>query len=613
MKVDIRSNDNRTFKNNGVRSLFDTEVNIKIRVLTIVALAGAVGNTLGFLANLFLYGFNAVTGFCALCALLIILNLFFGLRSKYSISFGFLMLFILDVLEFPLLTLTYGAVMYPYMIIGFHALVMITDYRKRTVLSILLGIYDVAIIVYSSINPYIFGPQDSIGLLGSAVITFIISLITVASLVIMWQNVYLIDTIEIDPITKVQSQAGFIKNAQKILQSNSGTEYLLLYFNIFSFKAINSIYGIEGGNRVLHTVAESLSKSDFAPRLLGRLNADRFVCLVEKEKFNKNALTEICHVPYEENGRKILVNIHCGIYEIKDKTIPVASMIDRANTAIKFVHAEGNKHYAFYNSRAEEAYNEETTVLAEIDDAIQKGQFSPYYQPIIDCSTRKIVSAEALARWIHPELGIISPSVFIPILEKKNLISVLDSIMAKGVNSFISGRVSKQKNIVPISINLSRDDLYDSKFMHELKAMLSAASSFNYLHRFEITESAYEDMSEHTLDALSELRKNDSAILVDDFGSGYSSLGMITDYAFDIIKLDIQFASKIAGNNKIQGVVQSIIDMAHKLGAKVIAEGIENEEQYIAVKECGCDFVQGYYFYKAMPENEFAALLDSQQ
>jgi len=603
--------DLRTKKNAGFRSLFDTEVNIRIRVLTIVALAGAVGNSLGFLANLILYGFNFVTGFCFFCAVLIICNLLFGLRSRYSISLGLLTLIVLDVMEFPLLTLTYGAVMYPYLIIGFHALVMVTEKRRRIILCLLLGIYDIAIIVFSNLHPYLFGPQDPIGLLGSAVVTFAISVFTVAGLIILWQSVYLVDTIEVDSVTKALSRAGFNKSAEKILSADTSGEYVLLYFNVFSFKAINSIFGFEGGNRFLCAVADRLAHAPFNPRLVGRLNADRFVCLVRKETFCSDCMDDICQMPFEEKGRAIIALLSCGIYEITDRTLPVSSMCDRACSALRYLRNSGSKFYAEYDSRAESGFRDETEVLGEIDDAIHSRQFRPYYQPIVDCTTGAIVSAEALARWVHPEMGILSPAAFIPILEKKDLISNLDSLIAGEVHALLEKLLAAGQRVVPVSVNLSRTDLYDRTMMNSLCSMVQRLAHEQKWHRFEITESAYEDLSSYTLDAISSLRKNGAAILVDDFGSGYSSLGMITDYEFDVIKLDIQFASKIAGNDKIRGVVQCLIDMSHKLGAKVIAEGVETEAQYQAVKDCGCDYVQGYYFYKPLPEAEFLALLDS--
>lgn len=596
----------------GLHRLFDTEVDIRIRVLTIVALAGAVGNTLGFLANLMLYGLNFVTLCCFVCAVLIICNLLFGLRSRHCIPLGYAMLLLLNVFEFPLLTLTYGAVMCPYMMIGFHALAMISNKQRRISLCTLLGVYDIIIIVYSYLYPYIFGPQDAMGLLGSAVITFAISIFTVAGLVIMWQNVYLLETIEIDSVTKVQSRVGFNKNAEKILKNDSSGNYSMLYFNVVSFKVINSVFGIDGGNRFLAAAAAHLSTAPFTPRLVGRLDADHFVCLVNRDHFDSACLETVCQVPFEERGRRIQARMLCGIYDISDRSLPISAMYDRACAALRLIHNSVSRFYAVYDGKAEAGYRDETMVLSEIGNAIQNGQFLPYYQPIVDCATGKIVSAEALARWEHPEMGLISPSVFIPVLEKKNQISQLDGIIAKSVHAFLESRLAEGKSIVPISVNLSRWDLYDHGLMNELYSMVQGMGSRGALHRFEITESAYEDLSDYTLQTISNLRKCGASVLVDDFGSGYSSLGMITDYEFDLIKLDVQFVKKIVGNDKIRGVVQSLIDMAHKLGAKVVTEGVETEAQYQAIRECGSDYIQGYHFHKPLRADEFLALLDGE-
>ncbi len=600
-----------TMNSVSVRSLFDTEMNIKTRALIAVALAGAVGNSLGFLANLFLYGMNFVTGFCFLCAVLIICNLFFGLKSKHGVFLGYLMLAVLDVLEFPLLTLTYGAVMYPYLIIGFHAVVIVSEKSRRTLLCTLLGIYDIAVIVYSSLTPYIFGPQDAIGLLGSAVITFGIAIFTEAALVIMWQNVSYVENTQIDPVTKTLSRIGFYKKTEKILNADPAGEYILLFFNVVSFKTINSLFGVEGGNRFLCAAADRLANAPFCPSVVGRTSTDHFACLVKKAGFDRSCLERVCQMPYTDMGLKVNVLLYCGVYEITDRSLPVSSMYDRACSATSFLHSSGSKFYAEYDKVAESSYCGETEVIGQLDKAIDNGQFQPFYQPIVECATGKIVSAEALARWIHPEMGMISPAVFIPTLEKKDMVSALDRIIACKVHSLLKQRLTEERRVIPVSVNLSRMDLYDTALMDELNKMLREMPEGNKLHRFEITESTYEDMSAYTLDVVSALRNAGASILIDDFGSGFSSLGMITDYEFDIIKLDIQFASKIVGNDRVRIVVQSLVDMAHKIGSKVVAEGVENKEQYLAVKECGCDYVQGYYFYKPLPEDKFLELLDS--
>ncbi len=431
-------------------------------------------------------------------------------------------------------------------------------------------------------------------------------------MVIMWQSVYQAESIEIDSLTKVLSREGFNRKAAKIIHSEETGVYVLLYFNVVSFKTINSIFGITGANRFLLAVAGHLSQAPFLPKIIGRTEADHFVCIVRKENLRRDLLDDFCKMPYTEKGRTVHVLLNCGIYEITDKDIPITAMCDRARTALHFIHNSGSKFYAEYDEKAENSYRDETEVLGEIDNAIEREQFVPYYQPIVDCQTGKIVSAEALARWIHPEKGIISPSVFIPVLEKKDMISNLDRIIARRVHAMIKSCLSAGQSIVPVSVNLSRMDLYDHSMMNDLYATLQESSHDQKWHRYEITESAYEDISANTLSTISALRRHGASILVDDFGSGFSSLGMITDYEFDIIKLDVRFARKIVGSDRVFGVVQSLTDMAHKLGAKVIAEGVENEAQMKAVRDCGCDYIQGYYYYSPLPEKQFLALLDAQ-
>jgi len=595
------------------KTLKDSSVPLDYRISMIVAMAGTVGNTLGFAANLILYGMSFPTAVCGICALLLIVYYFLILSTRFYRGFSWVMLGILSLLEFPMLVFAYGSVMYPYMILGFLALLMMSRGTWRLVLTLLMASYDAAVIALSSIHPFVFGPQDSTGLLGSAVVTFLITLGALSALVLTWQRVSVSETSSIDSVTGAMNRTGFSNHAEKYLKGDHASRYAIVFFDVKNFKAVNTICGIAGGNRLLHQIAEQLKQSVLRPKLTARLNADHFVCLVEKERLNYQKLNEMCEFTFSDNGKSFPILMTCGIYPVENDSLSVETMCDKAATARRFVHGGQSKHFEIYSSSSDQVYQAETSLLGELEAAIRESSFVPYYQPVVDCKTKKIVSAEALARWVHPERGVISPGIFIPILEKKELISDLDAIIADKAAFLQEQQMRAGKPIVPVSVNLSRVDLYDNGFMEQLQTLVERATYHNLGYRFEVTESSYEALPESSIEMLASFRRAGAKILVDDFGSGYSSLGMITDYEYDFIKLDMSFVSKLDTNEKVRGVVRSLISMTHELGAKVIAEGVETQSQFDFLAEAGCDYVQGYFFFRPLPERDFLEALEKQQ
>jgi len=595
-----------------LRRMTDPTVPFDTRINMIIAISGTIGNTLGFTANFLLYGMNFPTVFCLVCALILIFTTIFGFSSAKQQFFGWAMIAMLAVFEFPLLVFTYGPVMYPYLMIGFLAMMMLTVKKKLYFLDILLGVYDVAVIIESHLHPYIFGPQESAGLLGSAVATYIISLGALAGIVLTWQNVSVIESSDIDSVSGALTRTGFLRIAEKYLNGDNASHYDILFFDIKNFKVINSVCGLEGGNSFLREVAQKLKDSALKPHLVARMNSDRFLVLAERENRKEETLDELCRISYDNNGKLIPLNMCCGVYPIERTGENGQEACDKAELARRFIRAGQDRHYYIYDENVAQAFIQETELLGELEDAIFENRFEPYYQPIVDCRTGKIVSAEALVRWIHPEKGVLNPREFIPILEKKEMISEVDSIMADKVSSFVIRREKAGEPVVPISLNLSRIDLFDSRLMDRIYKIVTGNAALNTRCRFELTESAYEALPESTMEKLSELRKNGAKILLDDFGTGFSSFGMITDYEFDYIKLDMSFAEKIENSEKVRGVVRSLIEMTHKLGALVIMEGVEKQSQMDFLSDAGCDLVQGFLFHRPLPEKEFAAVLEKQ-
>lgn len=220
------------------------------------------------------------------------------------------------------------------------------------------------------------------------------------------------------------------------------------------------------------------------------------------------------------------------------------------------------------------------------------------------------MSAEALVRWIHPKKGFISPGIFVLKLEEDGSVSRLDRYVFQKVRSYISGRYEKGLKVVPVSMNLSWMDFYDEALINEIVDFLEHPEFPSELIRFEITETSYAALEENVGRVLNKIKKKGAWILLDDFGSGYSSFNMLQRFSFDILKIDMSFTREIEMNSRTRRLIPLIIETAHALDAKTVAEGAETKEQVEFLRNHGCDYIQGYYFYRPLKKDEFSEKLD---
>ena len=420
--------------------------------------------------------------------------------------------------------------------------------------------------------------------------------------------------IERDSLTGLFNRRGFVREAEKFVKdsSNSGINYAVLFINIKNFKAINEIYSIDGGDMILRAVATRIKESFLRPMVLARSEADHFLCLVDSRNIDYDKLCKILHTKFSINGKIIELHGLCGIYMVKDSELDINRMCDRAKMAKDHVEDIHVRPYAIYEPSMVEAYMEKALSVSSVNNAIDNKEFKVYYQPVYDVNTEKIVSAEALVRWKHPELGFISPDKFIPALEETGLVSKLDMYVFNETHAFIKRRIEDGRFTVPVSTNLSWMDFYDTNMIETMIADMKEMSHPHGYIRFEVTETSYAGMAEKNHSVLESFRNMGAHILIDDFGSGYSSFSTITDYNFDLLKLDMGFVRKIGKNSKIGSVIHSIIDMAHHMDIKVIAEGAETKEQVDFLKRHGCDYIQGYYYSKPLSMEDFGKMLDKQ-
>lgn len=421
---------------------------------------------------------------------------------------------------------------------------------------------------------------------------------------------YVSDIEEMDFLTGGLNRQGFLRQARLFLNSaDSAKNYAIVLFNIKGFKGINEMFGTSGGDEALRAVYNYFKSSSLEPVMSARIEGDCFLCLVDQEKLNYSILPQICKTDFTRDNKSLQIHTHCGVYLITDRSVDISTMCDYAKIAISHIFDEYIKCYAIFDSHMRRDYIINLEVRGRIQEALNKGEFEVYYQPVFDAYTGELASAEALIRWNYPQHGLLSPGIFIPVLEESGHISQVDHFVLDEVRRFYEKRRNEGKHIVPISINLSWMDFYDSEMMEAIFESLHN-DRYGIQARFEVTETSCAAMYVREVNAIAALQEAGAMVLLDDFGSGYSSFSTFSNYDFDIIKLDMGFVQKIGTDDKIKSIIHSIIDMSHHMNAKVIAEGVETHEQLDFLSRHGCDYIQGFYFSKPVPQKEFEAMLE---
>ena len=421
--------------------------------------------------------------------------------------------------------------------------------------------------------------------------------------------------LEQDHLTGEANRYGFIRRARQVIRDTQlQCQFAIMYFNIKGFKAINELFGTEGGDLALREVVRTIHHSKLYPYAIGRVEADHFVCLVDAANINYENLKEQLHQVLTIQQRSMDVYAVCGIYMIPEheRMESVSNMCDRARIAKDYIEDEYVQPYAVFDASMSSSYMERNDALRDLSHALEKKEFHVYYQPVYDAFSGEIASAEALVRWIREDGTMVSPGIFVPALEDSGRISQMDLFVERSVFSFLEERYHKGQFIVPVSVNMSQMDFFDKDMMASVFVDVSNTDLPVDYTRIEVTETAYSMVASNNRNVLLNMKNIGVKFYLDDFGIGYSSFSTIRDYDFDVVKLDMGFVQKIGTTARANAVIQAIIDMAHAIGSKVVAEGAETKEQVDALRDMKCDYIQGYYFSKPLSEEEFEALLNEQ-
>lgn len=418
-----------------------------------------------------------------------------------------------------------------------------------------------------------------------------------------------------DNVTGIGNSNKFNLEGRKFLSSHEKKNLVLIYFDIDKFKLVNDRFGYEEGDRVLKEIAEIIKNIFKEQSVFSRISNDNFAIIFEK-KNNRESIIEICELIRKKLsmiktslGVELNLIPSIGVYFVEEGETNISTCLDKAMIAKTTVKRKYLKVYEIYAENLKETLIEERDIEQEMRDALKNEQFKVYLQPKVDLSTTKIVGAEALVRWQHPQKGLISPGVFIPIFEKNGFITELDMFVFTQVCKNFKRWENENFPTFPISINLSRVHLENPGFISELERITKEYEIEPNLIEIELTESAIFDNTKILFKIMQTLKSVGFKISMDDFGSGYSSLNMLKDMPIDVLKLDRQFFITVGNAKKSQIVVSSIVQMAKQLDIKVVSEGVETVEQAEFLRFIGCDMAQGFLFARPMPIEEYEKLI----
>jgi EAL domain-containing protein (putative c-di-GMP-specific phosphodiesterase class I)/GGDEF domain-containing protein len=416
----------------------------------------------------------------------------------------------------------------------------------------------------------------------------------------------IISETELDRLTGLYNREFFLVYANRLYREHPEKPMDAVAVDIERFHSLTSLNGRTFGNEVLKTLGSEITAFLKENGGIGsRSENDHFDLYCAHRETYEDLLARFTE-RLNELSRNADIQLRMGVMPWQKELEP-EQMLDRAWSAARSIRGHYKTHLMIYDEELRHQEEMNQRLRNDLTRALEEGEMEVWYQPKFDIRVDPPVmrSAEALVRWHHPRLGMITPDMFIPLFERSGQITALDSYVWAEAGRQIAVWREKYGRLLPISVNLSRVDVFDPNLMTTLEKIVKE----NRLDRsdltLEITESAYTENADHLIRVIEDLRQKGYVIEMDDFGSGYSSLNMLSSLPVDVLKMDIAFIRNIERNEKDFHLVELILDIARYLKVPVVAEGVETEKQLKLLKEAGCDLVQGYYFSRPLPVEEF--------
>ena len=424
-----------------------------------------------------------------------------------------------------------------------------------------------------------------------------------------------------DPLTGLANRNLFIDRLKSEMDSCKRNNVLtaVLFIDLDGFKSVNDSYGHDVGDKLLQEVAKRFRRIVRSSDTVSRMGGDEFTFIITNLKCMSGLdvvlekIKSTFALPFDINQRTINITPSIGatVYPFSDNDDPY-SILKQADTAMYHAKKEGKNSHSLYTAIIAEGEYLEARINQDSRTALEKEEFSLYMQPRVNLQTGQIVGAEALLRWIHPELGFIPPTDFIPVVEKNGMIHEISDWVLSTALDFL-----KQAQLLnasfKVSVNISIKQFERNDFLEKITTAIEQARIKASDLELEITEGLLISNQDQAVAVLNELKAHHILVSLDDFGTGYSSLSYLKEFPIDILKIDRSFIQDLENNKEGFEIVKAVVNLAHTLGLSVVAEGIETAAHYECLKQIGCEEGQGYYMEKPIPVDAFLNLMSSRR
>lgn len=422
----------------------------------------------------------------------------------------------------------------------------------------------------------------------------------IANAIYLHETAAFVNTVQHDALTWLYSKEYFYLQVEEIKKKNPTGKYDMVCCDIENFKLVNERYGTSVGDALLRYCADICRDDVGKHGICGRIGPDIFAFFIEHREQYTNELFARAVARINEMDIDLNVQLKYGIYIVDDMTIPVNLICDRAQLAIAEIKGKYEVYFHYYDDAVRKKMLHEQYIVSHMKQALANGEFEVYFQPKYELKSETVVGAEALIRWNDPEKGFLLPGQFVPLFERNGFITDLDRYVWETCCKKIRAWLDQGNIAIPISVNVSRTDLYNPHIEDVFLSLLRKYSlSPRYMH-LEITESAYTENPQQLIETVLRLKKIGFKIEMDDFGIGYSSLNMLSELPIDVVKLDIGFLQDQERYNR-RSVLSFIISLAKWMNLGIISEGVETAEQASLLRSLGCECAQGFFYARPMP------------
>lgn len=418
---------------------------------------------------------------------------------------------------------------------------------------------------------------------------------------------------EKDTLTALPNMRAFLQSAQVLIEEHPEEEYEIVRMDIERFRIISEMFGIDEGDKLLKFIAvkiqEYLDEEDEVAYC--RIASDVFAMCIPVHSYSVDTMIQKLQKAVTEYPKNYEVVLSFGRYyvtkEDREQKVPVSNLVDRAAAAQITIKGNYLQHVAVYDESIRKKEADEAMILSEMNHALENGEFQVYLQPKVNMQTGKIIGSEALVRWQHPGKGLISPAAFVPVFEKNGFIIEIDKYMIRNTCAIIRRWIDSGIPVYPVSVNLSRLNLYNKRIIQDIREYVEKYQIPREYISFEITESAFSGDNSYIKILAEKLQKEHFKVLMDDFGSGYSSLNTLKEIPVDVLKIDLKFLPAGENDEKANLIIKHVVEMAVDLDLMIIVEGVEREEQVEFLTKIGCKIAQGFYYYRPISVLEYEA------